>query len=72
MTNKVKPLDFEASLKELEGIVNKMEQSELSLEEALKQFERGVKLTQGCQTALKKAEQKVTNVSQNLQITVDE
>ncbi|HEY6643599.1 exodeoxyribonuclease VII small subunit [Povalibacter sp.] len=51
--------DFEASLAELEAIVEKLEQGELSLEESLKQFERGVQLTRLCQGALTQAEQKV-------------
>lgn len=51
--------DFERSLAELEAIVEKLEHGELSLEESLQQFERGVQLTRACQTALKEAEQKV-------------
>lgn len=51
--------DFEASLVELEAIVDKLEQGELSLDDSLKQFERGVQLTRVCQTALRQAEQKV-------------
>jgi exodeoxyribonuclease VII small subunit len=51
--------DFERSLAELEGIVDKLEQGDLSLDESLKQFERGVQLTRACQSALKDAEQKV-------------
>lgn len=51
--------DFESALAELNTIVTKMEKGELSLEESLKQFERGVKLTQVCQSALRDAEQKV-------------
>ena len=51
--------DFERSLAELEAIVDKLEQGELSLDESLKHFERGVQLTRVCQTALKQAEQKV-------------
>jgi exodeoxyribonuclease VII small subunit len=51
--------DFEKSLAELEQIVERMEQGELSLDESLKQFERGVALTRSCQTALQQAEQKV-------------
>lgn len=50
---------FEQSLKELETLVEKMEQGDLSLEESLKHFERGVQLTRTCQQALKDAEQKV-------------
>lgn len=51
--------DFETALAELEALVEKMEQGELSLDESLKQFERGVQLTRSCQQALKDAEQKV-------------
>lgn len=51
--------DFEAALAELESLVEQMEQGDLSLDESLKQFERGVQLTRACQTSLKEAEQKV-------------
>ena len=51
--------DFERSLAELEAIVDKLEAGELSLDESLKQFERGVQLTRVCQSALKQAEQKL-------------
>jgi len=50
---------LEKSLEELETLVEQLESGDLSLEEALKHFERGVKLTRECQTALKEAEQKV-------------
>ncbi len=50
---------FEQSLQELEALVEKMEQGDLSLEESLQHFERGVQLTRACQQALKEAEQKV-------------
>ena len=51
--------NFETSLKELETLVEKMEQGDLSLEESLGHFERGVQLSRSCQQALKAAEQKV-------------
>ena len=51
--------DFEQALKELEAIVERMEEGDTTLEEALKQFERGIELTRTCQQALKAAEQKV-------------
>ena len=50
---------FEQSLKELESLVEQMEQGDLSLEDSLSHFERGVQLSRACQTALKEAEQKV-------------
>ena len=51
--------DFERSLAELESIVDKLEQGDLSLDDSLRHFERGVQLTRACQGALKQAEQKV-------------
>ncbi len=50
---------LEESLKELEELVERLEAGDLPLEEALAQFERGIKLTRSCQTILKDAEQKV-------------
>ncbi|GJM11899.1 MAG: exodeoxyribonuclease 7 small subunit [Pseudohongiella sp.] len=51
--------DFEAALEQLEDLVSSMEEGELSLEESLQAFEKGIKLTRECQSALKNAEQKV-------------
>ena len=50
---------LEKSLEELEALVTRMESGDLPLEQALKEFERGVKLTRQCQAALQEAEQKV-------------
>ena len=52
-------IDFETALEELESLVLKMESGELSLDESLKAFERGVKLARQCQNELKNAELKV-------------
>jgi len=57
--NKTDSINFEKTLAELEQLVEKMEQGDLSLEESLKYFERGILLTKTCQQALSKAEQKV-------------
>ncbi|MBU2875997.1 exodeoxyribonuclease VII small subunit [Marinobacter salexigens] len=57
--------DFEKSLDELETLVRNLEQGELSLEQSLTAFERGVKLTRTCQQALKNAEQRVEKLVQN-------
>ncbi len=59
MAKKQDKFDFEKSIVELEALVEKMEQGEMSLEESLAQFERGVALTRSCQKALAEAEQKV-------------
>ena len=50
---------FENAIKELEQIVEQLEDSELSLDDALKLFERGIKLSQLCSAKLDDAEQKV-------------
>jgi exodeoxyribonuclease VII small subunit len=50
---------FEQSLAELEGLVERMESGEMTLEDSLKAFEQGIKYTRDCQNALAKAEQKV-------------
>ncbi len=52
-------MDFEKKLKRLEEIVGKMEDGELSLDDSMKLFEEGVKLSRDCQTQLSQAEQKV-------------
>lgn len=52
-------IDFESALRELEELVERMEHGDLSLEQSLKDFERGVALTRACQQALQEAEQKV-------------
>lgn len=59
MVKKQVSQNFEKSLKELEALVKKMEKGDLSLEDSLKHFERGVQLSRACQEALKTAEQKV-------------
>lgn len=56
-------IDFESALRELEELVERMEQGDLSLEQSLKDFERGVALTRACQQALQEAEQKVQILS---------
>ena len=54
-----KKLNFEKALADLEKLVEEMEQGELSLEDMLKRFEKGIALTTECQQALQKAELKV-------------
>ena len=53
---------FEKSIKELEQIVTALEQGNLSLDAALKQFENGIGLTRQCQSILDQAELKVTTL----------
>lgn len=55
--------NFERALENLEEIVSSMEKGDLTLEDSLKAFETGIKLTRECQAALKNAEQKVRVLS---------
>ena len=56
--------DFNKGLVELEVIINKMESGDLSLEDSLKYFEKGVKLHRKCHSALTDAEQRVNILSE--------
>ena len=58
-SRKTKGPEFEQALGELEAVVNRLEHGDLPLEEALKQFERGIELARACETSLKQAEQRV-------------
>jgi exodeoxyribonuclease VII small subunit len=53
------PVDFEQALRDLEALVERLEGGELTLEQSLNEFERGVELTRRCQQALSDAEQRV-------------
>jgi exodeoxyribonuclease VII small subunit len=55
--------DFNQGLEELETIVRKMEAGDLSLDESLKNFEAGIKLSRKCNTALNDAQQKITTLT---------
>lgn len=59
MATRRKKRDYEASITELESLVSRLEQGDISLEESLKLYESGVLLTRDCQEALTAAEQKV-------------
>lgn len=58
-----KPISFEKSLTQLQTIVTQLEKGELSLEESLQQFEKGISLARECQDLLNKAEQKIEILS---------
>ena len=64
--------DFEKSMGDLESLVEAMESGELTLEESLEHFERGIKQVRSCQKALDEAEQKVKILlddTENAQLT---
>ncbi len=54
-----KSINLEKSLADLETLVEELESGDLPLDQAMKKFEEGIKLTRGCQSTLKEAEQKV-------------
>ena len=59
MTKGNKKIDFESSIKELESIVEKLEDENINLEDSVKSFEEGVNLVKECQKQLQNAELKV-------------
>ncbi len=63
-----KSINFEKSLATLETIVQKMEKGELSLEEALKQYENGMTLVKTCQETLTQAQQRIQLVVESNKI----
>ena len=68
MTKKQSKLpDLEKSLAEITQLIEKMEQGELTLDQSLSDFERGINLVKHCQKILVDAEQKVQILIQNNQ-----
>ena len=61
---KVEDLSFETALKELEGIVAKLERGDVDLEESISIYERGAALKAHCEAKLKAAELKVEQIVQ--------
>ncbi len=57
-----KNLSFEQALNELEDLVNSLERGDVSLEEAIKAFERGSDLKDQCEKRLKEAKMKVEKI----------
>lgn len=66
MTKKTEKLpDLEKSMAEISQLIEKMEQGELTLDQSLGHFERGITLVKHCQKILETAEQKVQILIQN-------
>ena len=59
--------EFERSLDELEQLVQRMEKGDLSLDDSLQAYERGIALYRTCQTALEQAELRVRLLSDPLE-----
>ncbi|RMH40067.1 MAG: exodeoxyribonuclease VII small subunit [Gammaproteobacteria bacterium] len=64
MNKQANEASFEANLRALEDVVTQLERGDLPLEEALRQFERGVQLTRQCRKALETAQLKVEKLEQ--------
>lgn len=66
-----KTFNFESSLHELEKLVDALENGDLSLEQSLQDFERGIHLTRACQSALTDAQQKVQILLEDKELKED-
>tara|TARA_B100001094_G_C18175908_1_gene797855 strand:+ start:2376 stop:2612 length:237 start_codon:yes stop_codon:yes gene_type:complete len=64
VSKKVKKSSFEATMQELEQVVTALEQGDLNLDDALKEFEKGISLVRSSQKELEQAQQKVTLLMQ--------
>ncbi|WP_280768383.1 exodeoxyribonuclease VII small subunit [Salipaludibacillus daqingensis] len=62
MSNDNQTLTFEQSMKSLEELVEKLEQGDVPLEEAITMFQDGMKLSKDCQDRLQKVEKQMTEV----------
>ncbi len=62
-----KNTDFEKSLDELEKIVEELQNGDISLDESIKLFERGMELTSLCRKTLETARQKITSLTKEEQ-----
>ncbi len=56
--------NFESSLKELENIVSKLESADVTLDEAISLFEKGVSLSNECRKILETAERKIKTLTE--------
>lgn len=60
----ISKLSFEQAIKELGGIVQKIEQGQIPLQDSLTQYERGMVLIKHCRGILEKAEKRIEKVTQ--------
>lgn len=56
-------MSFEAAMKELEGVVSRLEQGDATLEESIALYERGAKLRAHCDARLKDAEERIERIT---------
>jgi exodeoxyribonuclease VII small subunit len=65
--NDISKLSFEEAIKDLTGIVNKIEQGEIPLADSLQQYERGMALIKHCRGILQKAEKRIEKITKEKQ-----
>ena len=58
-------INLEKMFKKLEGILDKLESSEIDIDEMVQLYEKGMKLTQECKQTIEKAEQKIKVINEN-------
>ncbi|MGA2092375.1 MAG: exodeoxyribonuclease VII small subunit [Sedimentisphaerales bacterium] len=57
-------LTFEQAIKELTGIVGKIEQGEITLQDSIQQYERGMTLIKHCRKILQEAEKRIEKIAE--------
>ena len=62
--NNLSKLSFEQAIKELTGIVGKIEQGQIPLQDSIKQYERGMALIKHCRSILEKAEKRIEKIAE--------
>ena len=60
-----KEINFETSMEQLEKIVQDLEKGDLNLDESIKKFEEGMKISKACSKILEDAEKKITVLINN-------
>jgi exodeoxyribonuclease VII small subunit len=61
--NDITKLSFEQAIKELTGIVGKIEQGEITLQDSIQQYERGMTLIKHCRKILQEAEKRIEKIA---------
>ena len=62
--DEIAKLGFEEAIRELKGIVDRIEQGEIPLQDSLEQYEKGMALIRHCRTILQQAEKRIERISQ--------
>ena len=61
--DEISKLTFEQAIQQLKGIVDKIEQGEIPLQDSLEQYEKGMALIKHCRDILQKAEKRIEKIS---------